>query len=61
MTETKRCSSDWLFQPYLVFDVGDGSERRDNEYVLFLRSPVMGPELLYMICGHIYIQKHFAL
>ncbi|XP_026370026.3 probable helicase senataxin isoform X2 [Ursus arctos] len=30
-TETNRCSSDWPFQPYLVFDVGDGSERRDNE------------------------------
>ncbi|XP_073872285.1 probable helicase senataxin isoform X7 [Macaca fascicularis] len=30
-TETIRCSSDWPFQPYLVFDVGDGSERRDNE------------------------------
>nr|XP_035935638.1 probable helicase senataxin isoform X2 [Halichoerus grypus] len=30
-TETSRCSSDWPFQPYLVFDVGDGSERRDNE------------------------------
>ena len=33
LTETNRCSSDWPFQPYLVFDVGDGSERRDNEYV----------------------------
>ncbi|XP_045325495.1 probable helicase senataxin isoform X2 [Leopardus geoffroyi] len=31
LTETNRCSSDWPFQPYLVFDVGDGSERRDNE------------------------------
>ncbi|KAM5298545.1 putative helicase senataxin [Ctenodactylus gundi] len=31
LTETVRCSSDWPFQPYLVFDVGDGSERRDND------------------------------
>ncbi|XP_061055698.1 probable helicase senataxin isoform X3 [Eubalaena glacialis] len=31
MTETIRCSSDWPFQPYLVFDVGDGSEKRDND------------------------------
>ncbi|XP_010625700.1 probable helicase senataxin isoform X2 [Fukomys damarensis] len=30
-TEALRCSSDWPFQPYLVFDVGDGSERRDND------------------------------
>ncbi|XP_066896514.1 probable helicase senataxin isoform X2 [Kogia breviceps] len=31
MTETIRCSSDWPFQPYLVFDVLDGSEKRDND------------------------------
>lgn len=31
VTETSRCSSNWPFQPYLVFDVGDGAERRDNE------------------------------
>ncbi|XP_032489831.1 probable helicase senataxin isoform X1 [Phocoena sinus] len=31
MTEAIRCSSDWPFQPYLVFDVGDGSEKRDND------------------------------
>ncbi|XP_053523658.1 probable helicase senataxin isoform X2 [Artibeus jamaicensis] len=31
MTETIRCSSEWPFQPYLVFDVGDGLERRDND------------------------------
>ncbi|XP_035197919.1 probable helicase senataxin isoform X2 [Oxyura jamaicensis] len=30
-TEENRCSSDWPFQPYLVFDVGDGREERDNE------------------------------
>ncbi|XP_068409081.1 probable helicase senataxin isoform X1 [Eschrichtius robustus] len=31
LTETIRCSSEWPFQPYLVFDVGDGSEKRDND------------------------------
>ncbi|XP_035878294.1 probable helicase senataxin isoform X1 [Phyllostomus discolor] len=31
VTETIRCSSEWPFQPYLVFDVGDGLERRDND------------------------------
>nr|XP_042710227.1 probable helicase senataxin isoform X3 [Chrysemys picta bellii] len=30
-TEENRCSSDWLFQPYLVFDVADGHEKRDND------------------------------
>ncbi|NXU54402.1 SETX helicase, partial [Turnix velox] len=30
-TEQNRCSSDWPFQPYLIFDVGDGREERDNE------------------------------
>ncbi|KAM6182371.1 putative helicase senataxin [Erethizon dorsatum] len=30
-TESVRCSSDWPFQPYLVFDVSDSSERRDND------------------------------
>uniref|UniRef100_A0A8C8SNP1 Senataxin n=1 Tax=Pelusios castaneus TaxID=367368 RepID=A0A8C8SNP1_9SAUR len=30
-TEESRCSSDWLFQPYLVFDVADGHEKRDND------------------------------
>ncbi|MEJ1271757.1 senataxin [Cricetulus griseus] len=37
MTETIRCSSEWPFQPYLVFDVGDGSERRDNEFLASLQ------------------------
>ncbi|XP_050175668.1 LOW QUALITY PROTEIN: probable helicase senataxin [Myiozetetes cayanensis] len=27
--EEKRCSSDWPFQPYLIFDVADGREERD--------------------------------
>ncbi|NXC45496.1 SETX helicase, partial [Penelope pileata] len=30
-TEENRCSSEWPFQPYLVFDVGDGREERDND------------------------------
>ncbi|NXI71268.1 SETX helicase, partial [Anseranas semipalmata] len=30
-TEENRCSSEWPFQPYLVFDVEDGCEERDNE------------------------------
>ncbi|NXR13666.1 SETX helicase, partial [Semnornis frantzii] len=30
-TEENRCSSDWPFQPYLIFDVGDGREERDND------------------------------
>ncbi|XP_068269901.1 probable helicase senataxin isoform X2 [Nyctibius grandis] len=30
-TEQNRCSSDWPFQPYLIFDVGDGREERDND------------------------------
>ncbi|XP_025067060.1 probable helicase senataxin isoform X2 [Alligator sinensis] len=30
-TEESRCSSDWPFQPYLVFDVADGHEKRDKD------------------------------
>ncbi|NXN63866.1 SETX helicase, partial [Himantopus himantopus] len=30
-TEANRCSSEWPFQPYLIFDVGDGREERDND------------------------------
>ncbi|OXB69086.1 hypothetical protein ASZ78_009562 [Callipepla squamata] len=30
-TEENRCSSEWPFQPYLVFDVGDGREERDKD------------------------------
>ncbi|XP_061867383.1 probable helicase senataxin isoform X3 [Colius striatus] len=29
--EENRCSSEWPFQPYLIFDVGDGCEERDND------------------------------
>ncbi|NXL62746.1 SETX helicase, partial [Chordeiles acutipennis] len=31
VTEENRCSSDWPFQPYLIFDVGDGREEREND------------------------------
>nr|XP_033816187.1 probable helicase senataxin isoform X2 [Geotrypetes seraphini] len=30
-TEENRCSSAWPFQPYLLFDVSDGYEKRENE------------------------------
>ncbi|XP_043914346.1 probable helicase senataxin isoform X2 [Protopterus annectens] len=30
-TEAKRCSSNWRFQPYLLFDVIDGHENREQE------------------------------
>ncbi|NXD00925.1 SETX helicase, partial [Certhia familiaris] len=29
--EENRCSSEWPFQPYLIFDVADGREERDND------------------------------
>ncbi|KFZ55011.1 putative helicase senataxin, partial [Antrostomus carolinensis] len=31
VTEENRCSSEWPFQPYLIFDVGDGREEREND------------------------------
>ncbi|NWH81927.1 SETX helicase, partial [Piaya cayana] len=31
VVEENRCSSEWPFQPYLIFDVGDGGEERDND------------------------------
>ncbi|KAM6316446.1 putative helicase senataxin isoform 2-T2 [Podargus strigoides] len=30
-TEENRCSLEWPFQPYLIFDVADGREERDND------------------------------
>ncbi|KAG8447592.1 hypothetical protein GDO86_014918 [Hymenochirus boettgeri] len=30
-TEEVRCSSDWPFQPYMVFDVADGLEQKERE------------------------------
>ncbi|XP_053328361.1 probable helicase senataxin isoform X2 [Spea bombifrons] len=31
VTEEVRCSSDWPFQPYMVFDVSDGYEKKERE------------------------------
>ncbi|XP_063792838.1 probable helicase senataxin [Pseudophryne corroboree] len=31
MMEEVRCSSDWPFQPYMVFDVADGYEKKERE------------------------------
>ncbi|XP_053551559.1 probable helicase senataxin [Bombina bombina] len=30
-TEETRCSSDWPFQPYMLFDVADGYEKKERE------------------------------
>ncbi|XP_032113570.1 probable helicase senataxin isoform X3 [Sapajus apella] len=48
-TETIRCSSDWPFQPYLVFDVGDGSERRDNDSYVNVQEIKLVMELIKLI------------
>ncbi|XP_035117064.2 putative helicase senataxin isoform X3 [Callithrix jacchus] len=48
-TETVRCSSDWPFQPYLVFDVGDGSERRDNDSYVNVQEIKLVIELIKLI------------
>lgn len=55
VTETIRCSSEWPFQPYLVFDVGDGLERRDNEYVSLFSHCLGGPRIT-VVFAHLYIQ-----
>ncbi|XP_057577048.1 probable helicase senataxin [Hippopotamus amphibius kiboko] len=49
MTETIRCSSDWPFQPYLVFDVGDGSERRDNDSYVNVQEIKLVMEIIKLI------------
>ncbi|XP_075416699.1 putative helicase senataxin isoform X1 [Tenrec ecaudatus] len=49
VTETNRCSSDWPFQPYLVFDVGDGSERRDNDSYVNFQEIKLVMELIKLI------------
>ncbi|XP_006164386.1 probable helicase senataxin isoform X2 [Tupaia chinensis] len=49
VTETNRCSSDWPFQPYLVFDVGDGSERRDNDSYVNVQEIKLVMELIKLI------------
>ncbi|XP_077918088.1 putative helicase senataxin isoform X3 [Halichoerus grypus] len=48
-TETSRCSSDWPFQPYLVFDVGDGSERRDNDSYVNVQEIKLVMEIIKLI------------
>ncbi|XP_044782409.2 probable helicase senataxin isoform X3 [Bubalus bubalis] len=48
-TETSRCSSDWPFQPYLVFDVGDGLERRDNDSYVNVQEIKLVMELIKLI------------
>nr|XP_019584455.1 PREDICTED: probable helicase senataxin isoform X4 [Rhinolophus sinicus] len=49
MTETSRCSSNWLFQPYLVFDVEDGSERRDNDSYVNVQEIKLVMEIIKLI------------
>nr|XP_012599548.1 probable helicase senataxin isoform X2 [Microcebus murinus] len=49
LTETYRCSSDWPFQPYLVFDVGDGSERRDNDSYVNVQEIKLVMEIIKLI------------
>ncbi|XP_073078489.1 probable helicase senataxin isoform X4 [Manis javanica] len=49
LTETTRCSSDWPFQPYLVFDVGDGSERRDNDSYVNVQEIKLVMEIIKLI------------
>ncbi|XP_062063305.1 probable helicase senataxin isoform X1 [Lepus europaeus] len=49
LTETNRCSSDWPFQPYLVFDVGDGSERRDNDSYVNIQEIKLVMEIIKLI------------
>ncbi|XP_029424614.1 probable helicase senataxin isoform X2 [Nannospalax galili] len=49
LTETIRCSSDWPFQPYLVFDVGDGSEQRDNDSYVNVQEIKLVMEIIKLI------------
>ncbi|XP_050010878.1 probable helicase senataxin isoform X2 [Alexandromys fortis] len=48
-TETARCSSEWPFQPYLVFDVEDGSERRDNDSYINVQEIKLVMEIIKLI------------
>ncbi|XP_023371894.1 probable helicase senataxin isoform X1 [Otolemur garnettii] len=48
-TEAIRCSADWPFQPYLVFDVGDGSERRDNDSYINVQEIKLVMEIIKLI------------
>ncbi|XP_066896516.1 probable helicase senataxin isoform X3 [Kogia breviceps] len=49
MTETIRCSSDWPFQPYLVFDVLDGSEKRDNDSYVNVQEIKLVMEIIKLV------------
>lgn len=49
LTETIRCSSEWPFQPYLVFDVGDGSEQRDNDSYINVQEIKLVMEIIKLI------------
>ncbi|KAM4876521.1 putative helicase senataxin [Thomomys bottae] len=49
LTEANRCSSDWPFQPYLVFDVADGSERRDNDSYVNIQEIKLVMEIMKLI------------
>ncbi|XP_076425214.1 putative helicase senataxin isoform X3 [Peromyscus maniculatus bairdii] len=49
LTEAVRCSSEWPFQPYLVFDVGDGSERRDNDSYINVQEIKLVMEIIKLI------------
>ncbi|XP_056668594.1 probable helicase senataxin isoform X2 [Monodelphis domestica] len=49
LTEESRCTSDWPFQPYLVFDVGDGSERRENDSYVNVQEIKLVMELIKLI------------
>ncbi|KAL6042153.1 hypothetical protein STEG23_001853 [Scotinomys teguina] len=49
LTESTRCSSDWPFQPYLVFDVGDGLERRDNDSYINVQEIKLVMEIIKLI------------
>ncbi|KAL1786940.1 putative helicase senataxin isoform X1 [Sigmodon hispidus] len=49
VTETIRCSSEWPFQPYLVFDVGDGSEQRDNDSYINVQEIKLVMEIIKLI------------
>ncbi|XP_014385376.1 PREDICTED: probable helicase senataxin isoform X3 [Myotis brandtii] len=48
-TESMRCSSSWPFQPYLVFDVGDGSERRENDSYVNIQEIKVVIELIKLL------------
>ncbi|XP_072488882.1 probable helicase senataxin isoform X2 [Notamacropus eugenii] len=49
LTEESRCTSDWPFQPYLVFDVEDGSERRENDSYINVQEIKLVMELIKLI------------